>query len=87
MVLGESSATLSCQRMPCNHTHCVATFIAPLYSTSAEEREIVCCFLLDQHMGLLERMHTKHEVEFLSLGSPTQSKSENPTSSSGELAA
>ena len=38
-------------------------------------------------MGPLERMNTKPEVDFLSLGSLIESESENPTSSSGELAA
>ena len=68
-------------------THGAATFTAPLYPTSAKEREIVCCFLLEQKMEPLEIMKRKPEVEFLSLVSPSKSESENPTSSSGELGA
>ena len=86
MTVGESNAKLSSLRMPCNHTHCVAAFTAPLYSTSYEEREIMCYLLLEKKMGPLESMNTKLEVEFMSLVSPAQSESENPTSSSGELA-
>ena len=85
MIVGESSATSSSQRMPCNHTHCVAAFTTPLYSASTEEREIVWCLLLEKKMGPLESINKKPEVDLLSLGSPAQSESENPTSSSEEL--
>ena len=87
MTVGESIATPSFRRMPYNHTHCAVALTAPLYSASAEERKIVCYFLLEQDMGPLEILNAKPEVEFLLMKSPTQSESVNPTSSSGELAA
>lgn len=42
-----------------------------LYSASAEDLEIVCCFLDDQEMGF-EPKNTTKTVDHLSLGSPAQ---------------
>ena len=41
MTVGESNEKPSSPRIPCNHTHCVAAFTAPLYYASTEERDIV----------------------------------------------
>ena len=51
LTVGESNEKPSSPRMPFNHTHYVAAFTAPLYWASIDERDIVCCFLLNQHMG------------------------------------
>ena len=51
MTVGESNATSSSRRIPCNHTHCVAVFTAPLYVASAEDREMVCFLFLEKNMG------------------------------------
>ena len=58
MTVGESNAKPSSPRIPYNHTHCVAVFISPLYSASVDERDIVCCFLLDRNMGPCASMNT-----------------------------
>ena len=87
MLLGESIVTPNSRRIPCNQTHCVATLTDALYSASAEERKMAYCFLLDQKIGPSASMKPKPQVEFMSLGSPTQSELGNPTSSSEELAA
>ena len=78
--------TPNSRRIPYNQTHRVAALTTALYSESAEEREMVCCLLLYQKMGPSASMKTKPEFNFLSLRS-VQSESENPTSSSEELAA
>ena len=57
MTVGELNEKPSSPRITCNHTHCVAAFTAPLYLASSNERDIVCCFLLQQHMGLFESMN------------------------------
>ena len=74
MLVGESNATPNSWRIPCNQTHGVAAFTAPLYSAYVEEREIVCCLLLEQKIGPSASMKTKTEVDFLSMGSPAQSE-------------
>ena len=58
MAVGESKSKPSSQRMPCNHTHCVAAFTPLLYSALDNEMDIVFCFLLEYHMGPCERMNT-----------------------------
>ena len=58
MKVGESNEKLISPRMPCNHTHCVVVFTAPLYSDSADERDIVCCFIIHQNMGPCTRINT-----------------------------
>ena len=45
IIVGESNAKPSSPRIPCNHTHCVVAFIAPLYSALADDKKIAC-FLL-----------------------------------------
>ena len=69
--------TPNSQKIPCNQTHCVATLTAALYSAFADESEMVCYFLLDQQMIPSKNMKKKHEVDFLLVGSPAQSESEN----------
>ena len=86
MLVGESIVTPNFQRIPCNQTHYVAALAAALYSAFADESEMVCYFLLDQKMGPSKNMKKKTDVDFLSIGSPTQSESENPASWSEELA-
>jgi len=44
------------------------------YSALVEDRETVFCFLEDHEIGLLPKKTTKPVVDFLSLGSPTQSE-------------
>ena len=58
MTMGESNEKPSSPRIPCNHTHCIAAFTAPLYSGSVDERDVVCCFLLEHHMGPCACMKT-----------------------------
>ena len=58
MNVGESNANPNSPRIPYNHTHCVAGFTAPLYSASADERDIVYGFFLEQKMGPCESMNT-----------------------------
>ena len=72
MLVGESLVTPNSRRIPCNQTHYVATLSAALYSGSFQEREMVCCFLLDQQIGPSEIIKTKYEVDFLLVGSPAQ---------------
>ena len=64
MLVGESNVTPNSRRIPYNQTHYVAALTVSLYSTSADESEMVCCFLLDQKMGPLESTKTKLEVDF-----------------------
>ena len=85
MLVGESIVTPNSRRIPCNQTHCVAALAASLYSTFADESDMVCCLLLEHQMVPSSNMNTKPDVEFLSIGSPNQSESENPTSLSEEL--
>ena len=85
MLVGESIVTPNSRRIPRNQTHQVAALTAALYLASANESEMVCYFLLEQQIGPLENMKTKPDVDFLSIGSPTQSESENPASWSEEL--
>ena len=80
MLVGESIVTPNSRRIPYNQTHCVAALTTALYLAFADESEIVCCFLLYQKMGPSANMKTKPDVEFLSIGSPAQSESENPAS-------
>ena len=80
MLVGESIVTPNSQRIPSNQTHCVVALTATMYLTSADESEMVCCFLLEQKIGPSENMKKKLDVDFLSIGSPTQSESENPAS-------
>ena len=75
MLVGESIVTPNSRRIPYNQTHCVAALTTALYSASADESEMACCFLLDHKMGPPENINTKPEVDFLSVGSPSQSKS------------
>ena len=35
------------RRIPYNQTHCVDALTAALYLDSADESEMVCCFLID----------------------------------------
>ena len=58
MTVGESNAKPSSPRIPCNHIHFVAAFTTPLYSDSTDERDIVCCLLLEQNMVPCEIMNT-----------------------------
>ena len=46
------------------------------YSASVEELETVDCFLEDQEIGFEPRKTSIPVVDFLSMGSPTQSASE-----------
>ena len=85
ILVGESIVTPNSRRIPCNQTHYVAALSVTLYSASADESEMVCCFLLDQKMGPSESMKKKPEFDFLSVGSLAQSESENPASWSEEL--
>ena len=71
MLVGESIVTPNSRRIPYNQTHYVAALTATLYSDSADESEIVCCFLLEHKMGPSSSINTKPEVDFLSVGSPT----------------
>ena len=64
IIVDESNAKPSSPRIPYNHTHCVATFATPLYldsaalySDSVDERDIVCFYLLYQHMVPCESMN------------------------------
>ena len=84
--VGEKIVTPNSRRIPCNQTHYVVASTASLYSASADESEMVCCFLIDQKMGPSSRINKKPEFDFLLVGSPAQSESENPTSWSEELA-
>ena len=68
------------QRIPCNQTHYVAALIAALYSASVDESEMVCFFLIYHKMGPSTSIKIKLEVDFMSVGSPAQSESENPGS-------
>ena len=77
MLVGESIVTLNSQKIPCNQTHYVAALTISMYLTSANESEMVCCFLLDQEMEPSANMKTKPEFYFLSAGSLAQSESEN----------
>ena len=74
MLVGESIGTPNSRRIPCNQTHCVAALTAAMYSASADEIQMVCCFLLEQKMGPLASIKKKPEVDFLSVGSPAQSE-------------
>ena len=65
ILFGESIVTPNSRRIPCNQTQCVDALTAALYSTSADESEMVCCFLLDHKMGPLATIQTKPEVDFL----------------------
>ena len=58
MTMGESNANPISPRIPCNHTHCVDAFTAPLYSALDDERDIMCCLLLEQNMGPCVGMNT-----------------------------
>ena len=72
ILVGESIATRNSWRIPFNQTHRVAAFTVALYLTSAEEREIVCCYLLDQKIGPSTRIKIKPKVYFLLVGSLSQ---------------
>ena len=48
MFVGESIVTPNSQRIPCKQTHYVVALIVALYSASADESEMVCCFLIYQ---------------------------------------
>ena len=80
MLVGESIMTPNSQRIPSNQTHCVVALTAAPYLVSADESEMVFCFLLEKKMGPSSILKAKPEVYFLSMGSPAQSESENPTS-------
>ena len=80
MLVGESIVTPNSSRIPCNQTHCVTALSATLYLASADESEMVLFLLLDQKMVPSETIFKKPKVYFLSVGSPAQSESENPTS-------
>ena len=80
MLVGDSIVTPNSRKIPCNQTHCVAALIVAVYLASIHESEMVLFLLLDQKMGPLENIKTKPEVEFLLVGSPAQSESENPAS-------
>ena len=67
--------TPNSQRIPYNQTHYVAGLIATMYLASAEEREMVCCFLLDQQIVPSKSMKRKPKVDFILVGSPAQSES------------
>ena len=80
MLVGESIVTPNSRRIPCNQTHCVAALTVALYSAFVDESEMVCCFLLEQQMGLSASIKKKPEVDFLSVESLDQSESESPAS-------
>ena len=80
MLVGESIVTPNSWRIPCNQKHYVATLSASLYSASADEIDMAFCLLLEHKMGPSTNINTKPEFEFLSVGSPSQSELENPTS-------
>ena len=46
-------------------------FIAPRYSTFAEDKAMAACFLLYQQMGPPPNMNTYPEVDYRSIESPT----------------
>ena len=55
------------RRIPCNQTHCVVALTVSLHSASADESEMVCCFLLDQQIGPSTNMKTKLMLTFCQL--------------------
>ena len=74
ILVGELIVTPNSQRIPYNQTHYVATLTVSLYLTSADENEMVFCFLIDQQMGPSSSINTKTKFYFLLVGSPSQSK-------------
>jgi len=46
--------------------------IAPLYSSSADDKSIIDFFSLNQHMGLKPKLSTYIEVDLQSMLSPSQ---------------
>jgi hypothetical protein len=50
-------------------------FTTPLYLASVDDREIVDCFLLDQHIALEPKLRVYPDVDLQSMLLPTQSES------------